>query len=77
MDADLYRREFEMDAKASADSMADLDRFDKKMKSNLLGGDPDSSSDEENNAPKKVFSEVDILKQKNTILMEKLFKSEK
>ena len=61
--------------------MADLDRFDKKLKSaNNPFGNNDSSSDDEdsgNRPPRRPQTQVEILTQKNQILMEKLFKSEK
>ena len=55
----------------------DMDRFDKKLKvANHLA--QDASSDEEQDLyarPAQPMGEVDILKEKNRILMEKLFKS--
>ena len=60
-----------------ADVFDDLDRFDQKLKmANHLGQD-DSSEEEEQykGASKTPLSEADVMREKNKILMEKLFKS--
>ena len=56
---------------------SDLNDFEKRLKINRnLEDQVHSSSDEEDNNGKPRFAtEVDILKEKNRILMEKLFKS--
>ena len=80
-DYDARQRDLEADVQASANTMNDLNRFDQKLKSatNPFGKD-DSSSDEEDGGsrpPRRPQTQVEILTQKNQILMEKLFKSEK
>jgi hypothetical protein len=60
------------------DMYGDLDRFEKRMKGNKAPlDDDDSSSDDRGSGfeKKKPMSEVEVLKEKNRILMEKLFKS--
>lgn len=57
----------------------DLSSFEKRLKGNRnLEDQHDSSSSEDESSTKRGFTtEVDILKEKNRILMEKLFKAEK
>ena len=66
--------EIERNAQAHTNAMKDLDKFDSKMKGGRLFGGGDSSSDEDDGYSRPM-SENDILKQKNQILMDKLFKS--
>ena len=66
--------EIEANTQVHTNAMKDLDRFDSKMKGGRLFGGGDSSSDEEDGYSRPM-SEVEILKQKNQILMDKLFKS--
>ena len=67
--------EIERETNTHSNAMKELDKFDSKMKGGrLFGGGGDSSSDEEDNYTRPM-TENDILKQKNQILMDKLFKS--
>ena len=58
----------------------DLDAFDKRLKTQNPMGAYDDSSDEESeqaSLPKQPASQMDIMRQKNEILMEKLYHAEK
>ena len=55
--------------------MNDLDKFDNKMKTGNLFGAGDDSSSEEEGGNRRPMSELDILRQKNSILMDKLYKA--
>ncbi len=61
-----------------------MDDFEKRLKSNndpFFGQDQDSSSDDEEISPgngkPRFATEADVLREKNRILMEKLFKADK
>ena len=55
--------------------MNDLDKFDNKMKSGQFFGAGDDSSSEEEGSNARPMTELDILRQKNSILMDKLYKA--
>lgn len=56
-------------------AMNDLDKFDQKLKHvNFVESSEEEDPDEYAKKP-AAFSEADIVKEKNKILMEKLFKS--
>ena len=64
-------------AREQRDAMAAMDQFDNKMKNTnrLLGNGDSSSSEEENTGPRRPATQLDIEKQKNQILMDKLFRA--
>ena len=51
--------------------MAAMDQFDNKLRKNRLG---DSSSDEDD-GPRRPLTQLEVEKQKNQILMDKLFRA--
>ena len=64
----------EHDTNLQATAMNDLNKFDNKMKSGqFFGAGDDSSSEEESNT--RPMTELEILRQKNSILMDKLYKA--
>ena len=67
--------EIERDTQTHSNAMKDLDKFDSKMKGGRLFGGGDDSSSDEDDGYSRPMSENEILKQKNQILMDKLFKS--
>ena len=57
--------------------MADMNKFDNKMKGKGALRQFDSSDEEEQQpAPKKPMNALEVLQEKNRILMDKLFKLE-
>lgn len=64
-------------AREQRDAMAAMDQFDNKMKNTnrLLGNGDSSSSEDENTGPRRPATQLDIEKQKNQILMDKLFRA--
>lgn len=57
-----------------ADVYGDMDKFDQKLKTaNALGYD--DSSEDEQPPRRQPMNEAEVLKEKNRILMEKLFRS--
>ena len=73
---DDFRNEMAREAREQRDAMAAMDQFDNKMKrNNRLLGNGDSSSSEEENARRQPATPLEIEKQKNQILMDKLFRA--
>ena len=65
-------------AREQRDAINAMDQFDNRMKRKngpFGAGDDDSSSDDEPRGQRRPLSEVEIEKQKNQILMDKLFRS--
>ena len=54
-----------------------MDQFDNRMRGARLFGDGDSSSEEEASGPRRPATQLEVEKQKNSILMDKLFRAEK
>ena len=73
--ADYDHDDIDKETSAQANAMKDLDKFDSKMKGGRFFGAGDDSSEEEENNYKRPVTESDILKEKNNILMDKLYKS--
>ena len=63
-------------AREQREAMNAMDQFDNRMKTGF-GGGGDSSSEEENSGPRRPATQLEVEKQKNQILMDKLFRSEK
>ena len=61
-------------AQEQRDAMAAMDQFDSKLKGSRLAGDADSSSDEDE-GPRRPLNPLELEKQKNQILMDKLFRA--
>ena len=72
-----FRKEMASEARESRDAMAAMNQFDNKMKTNnrLLGNGDSSSSEDENTGPRRPATQLDVEKQKNQILMDKLFRA--
>ena len=72
-----FRSEMASQAREQRDAFAAMDQFEKRMKKNqpLGAANDDSSSEDEPSGPRRPISEVEIEKQKNQILMDKLFRS--
>jgi len=52
-----------------------MDQFDNRLKGSRLLGGEDSSSEDEGDNKKRSFTPLDVEKQKNQILMDKLFRA--
>ena len=72
-----FRNEMAEQAREQRDTMNAMDQFDNKMRNanRLLGNNDDSSSEEENTGPRRPLTQLEVEKQKNQILMDKLFRS--
>lgn len=72
-----FRNEMAEQAREQRDTMNAMNQFDNKMRNanKLLGNGDDSSSEEENTGPRRPLTQVEIEKQKNQILMDKLFRA--
>ena len=68
-----FRNEMAVQAQEQRDAMAAMDQFDSKLKGSRLAGD-DSSSDEDE-GPRRPLNPLELEKQKNQILMDKLFRA--
>ena len=71
-----FRNEMAAQAREQRDAIAAMDNFDNRLKKNrMVGDDDDSSSEEEASGPRRNYTELDVEKQKNQILMDKLFRA--
>ena len=70
-----FRSEMDNQAQEQRDAINAMNQFDNRLKGSRVFGGGDSSSDEEDNQQRQPKSQLDIEKQKNQILMDKLFRS--
>ena len=70
-----FKSEMESRAFEQRDTMNAMDQFERRLKANRGVGHDDSSSEEENQGPKRPLTQTEIEKQKNQILMDKLFRA--
>ena len=71
-----FKTEMADQAREQRDAMNAMNQFDNRLKQNrLLGADDSSSDEEEASGPRRNFTALDVEKQKNQILMDKLYRA--
>ncbi len=70
-----FKESMASQAREQRDAMNAMDQFDSRLKGNRQVGADDSSSDDDGNNQKRPITQLDVEKQKNQILMDKLFRA--
>ena len=70
-----FKDQMAQQAREQRDAMNAMDQFDTRLKGSRLLGGEDSSSEDEGDNKKRPITQLDVEKQKNQILMDKLFRA--